>query len=29
LTDVLTTTFPGDERFEAARTRAYAGFANS
>jgi AcrR family transcriptional regulator len=26
LTDVLTMTFPADERFEAARTRAYAGF---
>jgi hypothetical protein len=26
LTDVLTMTSPADERFEAARTRAYAGF---
>jgi AcrR family transcriptional regulator len=26
LTDVLTMTFPADERFEAARSRAYAGF---
>ena len=26
MTDVLTMTFPADVRFEAARTRAYAGF---
>jgi AcrR family transcriptional regulator len=26
MTDVLTMTFPADDRFEAARTRAYAGF---